>query len=277
MPQASQNYNLFLLKPDLIREWHPTKNGDLRPRDVTPGSGKKVWWLCAEGHEWQAAIYSRSRGSGCPHCYKANPINDDPLMALDPNLAKEWHPTRNGNLRFRDISLNFDEKVWWLCPEGYEWQATVKSRMKGAGCPRCNGVTGQQSSPAYIAENKSGNSNRGDETQSEKKGHRLELAISDNKLGTDFRKDERFKFQDTVILEDQNSGQWSYARSVNISGVGLFFESEVPFNRGVRITVKFKNPPFESMQKTYLSIVRWCKELPYESNASFYGVGVEFI
>ena len=29
---------------------------------------KKVWWKCSKGHEWQAAIGSRNRGSGCPEC-----------------------------------------------------------------------------------------------------------------------------------------------------------------------------------------------------------------
>ena len=37
------------------------------------GSGKKVWWLCKDGHEWQAIINHRNRGSGCPICYKKNP------------------------------------------------------------------------------------------------------------------------------------------------------------------------------------------------------------
>ena len=31
--------------PELIKEWHPYKNGTLIPFDVTSGSGKKVWWL----------------------------------------------------------------------------------------------------------------------------------------------------------------------------------------------------------------------------------------
>ena len=38
--------------PELVKEWHPTKNGDLTPRDVTHGSKKKVWWLCQNIHEW---------------------------------------------------------------------------------------------------------------------------------------------------------------------------------------------------------------------------------
>jgi hypothetical protein len=79
------------------------------------------------------------------------------------------------------------------------------------------------------------------------------------------------------MLEDQDSGQWGYGRSVNISGVGLFFESEIPYNSGVRLTVQFNNPPFKSLQKTFPTVVRWCKELPYDSTASFFGVGVEFV
>jgi hypothetical protein len=35
------------------------KNGDLTPEDVTPGSHKKVWWVCEKGHEWQARMSVR--------------------------------------------------------------------------------------------------------------------------------------------------------------------------------------------------------------------------
>lgn len=42
----------------LVKEWHPTKNGDLKPSDFTAGSGQKVWWKCPKGddHEWEARI-----------------------------------------------------------------------------------------------------------------------------------------------------------------------------------------------------------------------------
>jgi len=56
--------------PYLANQWHPTKNGDLTPRDVTPQSNKKRWWMCNKGHEWQASIYNRSNGTGCPFCQK---------------------------------------------------------------------------------------------------------------------------------------------------------------------------------------------------------------
>jgi hypothetical protein len=66
--KASKENNLKFSNPNLAREWHPTKNGELKPDEVTPVSGKKVWWLCIKGHEWEAQISNRSSGKGCPYC-----------------------------------------------------------------------------------------------------------------------------------------------------------------------------------------------------------------
>lgn len=60
--------NLAVKYPELIKEWHPTKNKNLAPYDVMPSSGKKVWWLCSQEHEWKTRISDRSRGRGCPYC-----------------------------------------------------------------------------------------------------------------------------------------------------------------------------------------------------------------
>ena len=63
------NYNdLASLNPILAREWHPTKNGDLKPTMLTAQSRKKVWWICENGHEWEATVFSRISGRGCPLC-----------------------------------------------------------------------------------------------------------------------------------------------------------------------------------------------------------------
>ena len=277
MPRANHDYNLYILRPDLIMEWHPTRNIGLLPRDVTPGSGKKVWWLCRHGHEWQAAIYSRSRGSGCPFCYAGNQGSDEQLMASDMALLTQWHPTKNGNMNPRNVASDFSESVWWICQKGHEWQATIRSRLKGSGCPLCSDSIGQKISAQNNGRNSSDSAGREEEYSAQIDGPRIGPEISDTKSGTDFRKDKRFVFQDTVILENQDSRQWSYARSVNISGIGLLFESEIPFNSGTKLSVQFNNPPFKSMQKTFPTIVRWCRELPYDSTASSFGVGVEFI
>ena len=57
--------------PHLVKEWHPTKNGELTLNDLTHGSKKKVWWLCPKGHDYYSSIQKRTRKekSGCPYCY----------------------------------------------------------------------------------------------------------------------------------------------------------------------------------------------------------------
>ena len=62
--------DLQTVNPILAKEWNYEKNNGLTPMDVTPGSNKKVWWKCCKGHEWQATIYNRNKGNGCPICRK---------------------------------------------------------------------------------------------------------------------------------------------------------------------------------------------------------------
>jgi DNA-directed RNA polymerase subunit RPC12/RpoP len=64
-----KGYNdLTTINPRLASEWNYYKNGDLKPEDFTANSGKKVWWKCEKGHEWEATISNRNRGTGCPYC-----------------------------------------------------------------------------------------------------------------------------------------------------------------------------------------------------------------
>ena len=70
MPKATKEYNLQTENPQLAKEWHPQKNNDLTPSDVTPNSHKKVWWVCIRKHEWPARIKDRNNGTGCPICYR---------------------------------------------------------------------------------------------------------------------------------------------------------------------------------------------------------------
>jgi transposase-like protein len=64
-------YNLAVLHPEVAADWHPTRNGELRPAGVSPNSRQRVWWRCAAGHEWEAPVYSRTAGRGCLGCRRA--------------------------------------------------------------------------------------------------------------------------------------------------------------------------------------------------------------
>jgi len=140
MAKLTNSYNLKKINPKLSKQWHPTKNGKLTPKDVTPSSARKVWWLCDNNHEWSAKIDSRAHGTGCPYCAGQSICRNNCLQTKNPELSKEWHPTKNGNLTIKDITPGNNKKVWWKCRKGHEWPAIVKSRAKGAGCPYCIGL-----------------------------------------------------------------------------------------------------------------------------------------
>ena len=126
--------------PELAAQWHPCKNGTCTPADVLPGSHKKVWWRCEKGHEWQALVKSRVSGCSCPVCTHREILSgENDLAAAHSELARQWHPTRNGALRPEDVAAGTRRKVWWRCGKGREWQAAVAARAGGAGCPVCAG------------------------------------------------------------------------------------------------------------------------------------------
>ena len=130
--------SLLLSNPALAREWNHEKNGKLKPESFSVNSGKKVWWICKKGHEWQAAINSRNHGNSCPYCSGRFAIKGQTdLQAINPALANEWNYEKNGKLKSENFSANSSRKVWWICKKGHEWQASIASRNSGNGCPYC--------------------------------------------------------------------------------------------------------------------------------------------
>lgn len=143
-------------RPDIAKEWHPTKNKPLTPADVSPGSRLKVWWKCAEGHEWEARIAARTRenGTGCPICSGAQALagyND--LKSRFPAIAAEWHPEFNGDLTPDQVTYGSNRKVWWQCSAGHVWQARISSRTgpSKSGCPICGSAAKQRRNKHFAA------------------------------------------------------------------------------------------------------------------------------
>jgi hypothetical protein len=128
---------LGTINPALASQWHPSMNGSLTPDRVTPMSGRKVWWICEKKHEWQATIANRNRGNGCPYCIRKRVAPDTCLAAVNPELAREWHPTLNMPLTPQDVRPFSNKQVFWLCDKGHAWQAPIHSRGYGMRCPHC--------------------------------------------------------------------------------------------------------------------------------------------
>ena len=63
-----ENKSLEACFPHIAKEWDESKNNSLTPKNVTSQSGRKAWWICKEGHSYQARIADRTEGHGCPYC-----------------------------------------------------------------------------------------------------------------------------------------------------------------------------------------------------------------
>lgn len=123
--------------PEAKNYWNYEKN-DLGPEQYLPHSNKKVWWICNLNHEWEARISDFYKGHRCPYCggKKILPGFND-LATKRPDLAKEWHPTKNGSLKPTDLSPRSGRSVWWQCEKGHEWHTSPSNRTAGTGCPEC--------------------------------------------------------------------------------------------------------------------------------------------
>lgn len=138
MNKAGQ-IQLSSINTGLAKQWHSSKNDSLTPKDVTPYSEKKAWWLCDRGHEWQATVSNRSRGRGCPYWTGRAVCDDNCLHTLKPVLAAEWHTVKNGSLTPKNVTSGSSKRVWWMCKAGHEWTAIISSRSQGYGrCPYCS-------------------------------------------------------------------------------------------------------------------------------------------
>ncbi len=142
MSKPPKGKSLGDVNPPLAKEWHPTKNGALTPWDVFPSASKKVWWKCDKGpdHEWEASTNARI-GRGCPVCNGKKVVRSNCMSTTHPELAKEFHPTKNGSLTPKNILGTYSKKVWWKCKKGpdHEWEASPENRARGTGCAVCAG------------------------------------------------------------------------------------------------------------------------------------------
>lgn len=126
--------------PELSKEWNFLKNEKLTPLDVLPRSNKKVWWKCDRGHEWEAAVSSRTgMGTNCPYCNNKKVCTDNCLATTNPTLTKQWDYEKNENLTPYDVVSGSGKEVWWKCNKNHSWIASVNTRNRGNGCPYCRG------------------------------------------------------------------------------------------------------------------------------------------
>lgn len=135
-------------QPQLISQWDNKRNAPMTTHNISHKSHKLFWWKCAEGHSWQSTPQRRSRGDGCPECYKQNRGEIIRAASLKkagisfaqayPELLKEWDYEKNK--RLPDLLTSYSNyRASWRCQYGHTWEATITNRTYNhSNCPECN-------------------------------------------------------------------------------------------------------------------------------------------
>lgn len=134
---------MSITNPELLAEWDYKKN-KIDPIHVSPGSRKKVWWICSKGHSWEATISNRCKlKRGCPVCANrliVSGVND--LVTIRPDIMKQWDWVKNGaeGIDPTKLAPSGMTKAYWKCDRGHTWNASVNNRAKYKGnqCPICS-------------------------------------------------------------------------------------------------------------------------------------------
>lgn len=137
--------------PEAAEDWDYEQN-EKSPSEYSPQSNKYAYWICSKcGYHYRSKISNRANGRNCACCSNkvvVSGIND--LATTHPQLAKEWHPSKNMPLTPDQVTYGKGKKVWWVCPNGHEYPATILHRASGGtNCPICN--SGRQTSFAEQA------------------------------------------------------------------------------------------------------------------------------
>ena len=101
-------------------------------------------------------------------------------------------------------------------------------------------------------------------------------ASGGNMLMNDQRVSKRLYHEAPLVIENCDSGTYSYGRMYNYSRGGIYFESDTPFQAGTRVRFDIEKSKISLDADHYFAEVKWCAEISAAVVLYDYGIGVEF-
>jgi len=138
--RAAEAVTPVSLVPALVVAWDEP---GVDPSTVMIGDFRYTHWRCPKGHRstLHPATYLHN---GCPSCRGAVSRGTRTTLAQgEPEMAQQWHPTRNGERTPDTVSFDSRRQVWWrsdCC--GCEWQESpfARSQLPRIRCPACGAI-----------------------------------------------------------------------------------------------------------------------------------------
>lgn len=142
IPPKPLTHTLASDYPDVAAEWDYERNGELTPDQVSPRSNRHSYFHCSKGHpSWSAVIASRTGKNpvGCPYCsHRLVVPGETDLASVDPAAISEWDEEKNYPLTPQTVTAHSARKVYWICPKGHSYKASIANHENGRRCPYCS-------------------------------------------------------------------------------------------------------------------------------------------
>lgn len=135
--------------PELAALWHPTKNGNLKPTEITCNSTRKIWWYKKYfdrntnkefEFEWLCQVYVMNQKKDkekCPYLTGKRLFrNFNDLATTHPQIAQEWNYEKN-NLTPQEVMIGSNKEVYFTCKYGHTYKTNIYKRLYN-GCPYCS-------------------------------------------------------------------------------------------------------------------------------------------
>jgi hypothetical protein len=150
--RSLEYYSITNNKKYLLTEFSEKNN--ILPSKIFKGSNDEYLWSCGKcKSEFTTSANSRTYlKSNCPFCSGKRVNETNCLAKVNPNLSKEWHPTKNGKLTPYNVTKHSNKDIWWKCQTcEYEWKAKVTTRDT-RGCLLCSTSKGEKKIKEWLEE-----------------------------------------------------------------------------------------------------------------------------
>ncbi|WP_373427716.1 zinc-ribbon domain-containing protein [Arthrobacter sp. B2I5] len=124
--------DLATTHPELAKLWDSESNRKT-PQQISAGNAKdRINWRCAQGHRFvRTPVRLVSSGGRCNICTGRTLLTGfNDLATKRPDVAAQWHHTRNGTLTPDQVLAGSDTKVWWVCPNRHEFERRISNRCR---------------------------------------------------------------------------------------------------------------------------------------------------
>lgn len=133
--KVKEENSLYAKNPSLAQQW--SKKNTISPKEISPSSMFKVWWVCPDddSHTWQASPNSRSAGKGCPLCSGTTAISGkNDIATTHPELVKLWD--KDNQKKPSELKFSTKTKISFVFPCGHKILSTPSTLP--SKCPQCH-------------------------------------------------------------------------------------------------------------------------------------------